>query len=151
MQATGNRPPGTVAAKGAHMSVDMQRFARRYGVPLGSNPHFPMKTLPALRAATGLLGDRDFLPFVSAMFKASWVDGVDVGNPDVIAQISTQAGLDPARIEALATASENKEKLKATTDEAVARGAFGAPTFFVGNDMFFGQDRLDFVAEALAA
>lgn len=149
MQTTGNRPPGTVEAKGRWMQADLERFAKRYGVAYARNPHFPMMTLTVQRAASGLLGRPEFGAYVEAMFHAAWRDGQNIADKAVVAEALTAAGLDAAGILALADDPANKERLKATTDEAVARGVFGAPTFFVGDEMHFGQDRLDWVEEAL--
>jgi len=151
MQTTGNRPPGTVEAKGRWMKADLGRFARRYGVPYAMNPHFPMMTLTVQRAAVGLLGKPEFERYVAAVFNAAWRDAKNIADKAVLADVLTAAGLDAAGILALADDPANKETLKANTDEACARGVFGAPTFFVGDEMHFGQDRLDFVEEALAA
>jgi 2-hydroxychromene-2-carboxylate isomerase len=150
MQTTGNRPPGTVEAKGRWMQADLARFARRYGVPFARNPHFPMMTLLTQRIAVGIVDTPDFERYLAAVFNAAWRDGKNIADKAVLAEALTSAGLDAAKLIAMADDPANKEKLKANTDEAVARGAFGAPTFFVGDEMHFGQDRLDFVEEALA-
>ena len=152
-QATGNASPVTVPAKGKYMLTDLARFARRYGVPMRFNPHFPINTLALMRGAVGLqLRDPGrFDGYVTAMFRAMWVEGRNMGDPAVVAEVLAQAGLDPQWILALTGDPAVKDALKAATEEAVRRGAFGAPTMFVGGQMFFGQDRLDFVREALAA
>jgi len=151
-QATGNASPATVAAKGRHMNDDMARFAKRYGVTLVVNPHFPINTLTLMRGATGvqLRLPARFDAYLRGVFKAMWVDGLNLNDPVVAAKALVDAGFDPAEVMALAADAEVKAALRATTEEAVARGAFGAPTMFVGDAMFFGQDRLDFVREALA-
>jgi 2-hydroxychromene-2-carboxylate isomerase len=152
-QATGNASPITVPAKGKYMLTDLARFAQRYGVPMRFNPHFPINTLALMRAAVGVQ-QRDparFGDFVSAMFRAMWVDGRNMGDPQAVAEVLAGAGFDPQAVLALTTDPAVKEALKAATEEAVRRGAFGAPTMFVGAQMFFGQDRLDFVREALAS
>jgi 2-hydroxychromene-2-carboxylate isomerase len=150
MQTTGNRPPGTVEAKGRWMQADLARFARRYGVPFARNPHFPMMTLLTQRIAVGIVDTPDFERYLAAVFNAAWRDSKNIVDKAVLAEALTSASLDAAKLTAMADDPANKEKLKANTDEAVARGAFGAPTFFVGDEMHFGQDRLDFVEEALA-
>jgi len=150
MQTTGNRPPGTVEAKGRWMQADLERFAKRYGVDYVRNPHFPMLTLTVQRAACGLVERPGFEAYLEAIFNAAWRDAKNIADKAVVAEVLTAAGLDAAEILALAEDPANKEKLKANTDEAIARGAFGAPTFFVGEEMHFGQDRLDWVEAALA-
>ncbi|MEP7298279.1 MAG: 2-hydroxychromene-2-carboxylate isomerase [Burkholderiales bacterium] len=150
-QATGNASPVMVAAKGRYMDADMPRFARRYGVPLAKNPHFPINTLTLMRMATGvqLKQPARFEAFVRGVFKAMWVEPLNLNDPSVAAKALIDVGFDPAEMMALAADAEVKAALRATTEEAVARGVFGAPTMFVGPEMFFGQDRLDFVREAL--
>jgi 2-hydroxychromene-2-carboxylate isomerase len=80
-----------------------------------------------------------------------WKGRKNMGDPEVLAAVLGDAGLDAAALLALAESPEAKDRLKVNTESAVARGAFGAPTFFVEDEMFFGQDRLDFIEEALAA
>jgi 2-hydroxychromene-2-carboxylate isomerase len=151
-QATGNASPANVAAKGRYMNDDMARFAVRYGVPLVVNPHFPINTLTLMRGAAGvqLRMPARLDDYLRGVFKAMWVDGLNMNDPAVAAQALQAAGFDPAEVIALTNDAEVKAALRATTEEAVARGVFGAPTMFVGDTMFFGQDRLDFVREALA-
>ena len=152
-QATGNASPATVAAKGRYMTVDLGRFAQRYGVDFKMNPHFPINTLPLMRGVIGmqLRQPARFEAFLSAVFTALWVQGANLNDPAVTAATLVAAGFDPAEVFALVNDADIKAALKANTEEAVARGVFGAPTVFVGDTMFFGQDRLDFVREALAA
>jgi 2-hydroxychromene-2-carboxylate isomerase len=150
-KATGNASPVTVPAKGRWMGQDLLRWARRYGVPWAWNPHFPINTLTLMRGATGLqMREPAALPrYLDAVFAALWREGRNLGDPAVLAATLAEAGFDPAHLAALAADPEVKARLVADTDAAVARGVFGAPTCFVGGQMFFGQDRLDFVREAL--
>lgn len=149
--ATGNHSPTTVPAKGKYMMDDLARFARRYGVPFKHNPYFPINTLTLMRAATGLQmrESAKFLACVDAMFRAIWVDGKDMNDPATVGAALQAAGFDPQALLALAAEPEVKERLKAVTQEAVERGVFGAPTFFVDGQMHWGQDRLDFVKQVL--
>lgn len=151
-QATGNRSPMEVAPKGKYMQGDMERFARRYGVPFRHNPHFPINTLTLMRGALGLQmrEPQKMVPYVDAVYRAIWVDAKDMNDPGTVGAVLQQAGIDAQQLLALAADPEVKEKLKTETQQAVARGVFGAPTFFVGEHMFWGQDRLDFVKEALS-
>lgn len=150
-QATGNASPATVPAKGRYMNADMARFARRYGVPLASNPFFPINTLLLMRGATGaqLRAPERFQDYLRGVFHAMWVAPQNLNDPATAAAALTAAGFDPAEVMGWANDAEVKAALRATTEEAVARGVFGAPTMFVGTEMFFGQDRLDFVRAAL--
>jgi len=151
-KATGNTTPVAIPAKGQYMLAhDLPRFARRYNVPLNINPHFPINTLHLMRAA--IAAQRlDCMPaYVNAMFDAVWVDGKNMGELDVIAQTLADNELDSEALMALSQDPEVKAQLISNTDAAVERGIFGAPTLFMDGEMYFGQDRLDFVEEALQA
>lgn len=150
-QATGNHSPATIPAKGRYTFIDFDRFARRYGVPLRYNPHFPINTLMLMRGAVGMqLRDPErFADYCAAMFQAIWVESLDMNDAGVVGQALHRAGFEPQALLALSQEPDVKAALKAATEEAVARGVFGAPTFFVGDQMFWGQDRIDFVKEAL--
>jgi 2-hydroxychromene-2-carboxylate isomerase len=152
-QMTGNASPATVPAKGVYMGTDLARFARRYGVPFGFNPYFPINTLTMMRLATGVARSRpaDFDLFLGAIFPAMWVDGKNLGSAEVLMETLRASGLPANEIVAMASDPAVKDALKAETENAVARGIFGAPSIFVDDELFFGQDRLDFVREALAA
>jgi 2-hydroxychromene-2-carboxylate isomerase len=152
-QATGNVSPAAVPLKGSYMNADMARFARRYGVPLATNPYFPINTLMLMRGAAGaqLRAPARFDAYLQGVFKAMWVEPQNLNDPALVAGVLVAAGFDPAEVLGWANEAEVKAALRANTEEAVARGVFGAPTMFVGKEMFFGQDRLDFVREALAA
>jgi 2-hydroxychromene-2-carboxylate isomerase len=150
-QATGNASPAAVPLKGRYMNADMARFARRYGVPLATNPYFPVNTLTLMRGAAGaqLRAPARFDAYLRAVFKAMWVEPLNLNDPAIAAGALAAAGFEPAEVMGWANDAEVKAALRANTEEAVARGVFGAPTMFVGSEMFFGQDRLDFVREAL--
>jgi 2-hydroxychromene-2-carboxylate isomerase len=152
-KATGNASPVTIPAKGKWLLEDLARAARKDGVPLGYPPGFPINTLSLMRAATGLQlrQPERFAPYVDAMYDALFGQPKDMRDEKIVAATLAAAGFAPAEILALAADPEVKQALIRNTEEAVARGVFGAPTFFVGSDMFWGQDRMDAVAEALAA
>jgi 2-hydroxychromene-2-carboxylate isomerase len=150
-QATGNTSPVTVPAKGRYMAGDIARFAARYGVPFTHNPHFPINTLVLMRAAVGVQQrwPERFDAYLQAVFHAMWVEPRNLNDAAEVMAMLGNAGFDPAAMQALAAEALVKDALRANTEEAVARGVFGAPTMFVGGVMYFGQDRLDFVREAL--
>jgi 2-hydroxychromene-2-carboxylate isomerase len=148
-KATGNRSPIEVDAKGKWMWRDLDNHARRYGVPFNPNPHFPIGTLHLMRGAYAVPSE-DLKRYSDAIFEAIWVEGRDLNQPKLISETLSKAGFDARHIFAAVEQDEVKARLKAVTEDAVARGAFGAPTLFVDDQMFFGQDRLDFVAEACA-
>lgn len=151
-QATGNASPAAVPVKGAYTRRDLARYARRYGVTLNDNPFFPIITLMLMRGAVGIQMHKPerFQDYLRAAFKALWIDALDLNQPALTAAALRDGGFDIDEVVALANGPDVKAALRATTDEAVARGVFGAPTMFVGDEMFFGQDRLDFVREAIA-
>jgi 2-hydroxychromene-2-carboxylate isomerase len=151
-KATNNASPAAIPAKGAWMQIDLARFARRYGVQYVHNPHFPINTLMLMRGATGMQMHDEalFLRYVDAVFRAMWERPRDMGDLSTVRAVLEEAGLDTTLLLQLVEDPAVKEKLKQDTGASVARGLFGAPTMFVGEDMFFGQDRLDFVKEALS-
>lgn len=150
-QATGNKSPMEVPAKGRYMLADLERFARRYDVPFRHNPHFPINTLLLMRGATGLQMREPgrFQAYVDAVFRAIWDQAENMNDPATVGRVLQAAGFDAQALLALAADQEVKDRLKAVTQDAVARGVFGAPTFFVDGQMYWGQDRLDFVKEAM--
>lgn len=151
-KATGNASPATIPAKGRYMFQDLDRYAKRYGVPLKFNPHFPINTLMLMRAVTGmqLRHPERFQAFIDCLFHALWVEGRSLDDLATVASVLTQNGFDPNEVLALTADEEVKATLKDNTEKAVQRGVFGAPSMFVDHQLFFGQDRLDFVLEALS-
>ena len=150
-KATGNHSPAETPAKGKWLQQDLQRWARRYGVVFKHNPYFPVNTLTLMRGAAGMqMRGPDFHKYLDAVFHAMWGEPRNLGDPHVLAEVLRQAGFDADAFQSLVNDPAVKEQLKSNTEEAVARGVFGAPTFFVGEEMYWGQDRLEFVAEALA-
>lgn len=151
-KATGNTSPVAVPAKGRWMKEDLTRWARRYRVAFAFNPYFPINTLGLMRGAAGMQMRRPhvFEHYVEAIFRAMWVSARNLADAAVLQSVLADAGLDSEEFAALVADPEVKNRLIANTEEAVTRGVFGAPTCFVGTQMFFGQDRLDFVREALA-
>ncbi len=152
-QATGNQSPMMVPAKGSYMQRDLALHAQRYGVRFQHNPHFPINTLILMRAATAvqLQQPQRLADYLDAVFRAIWVDQKNMNDPQVVASVLEAASFDPAALLAQAADPQVKERLKQVTQNAVARGVFGAPTFFVDGQMFWGQDRLEFVKQALKA
>jgi 2-hydroxychromene-2-carboxylate isomerase len=137
---------GFAAPKQSFQHEDMQRFARRYRVPFAFPTRFPLRTVLPLRVVL-LAGDRA-AALTRALFHAAWADDSDISDPAVVQRICEQAGADPELVRR-AEEPEAKELLKQTTDEAAARGLCGAPSFVVGESVFWGQDRLLFAEKAL--
>ena len=152
-QATGNASPMTVPAKGRYVFVDFKRFADGYGVPLNMNPHFPIITTTLMRMVTALQMHKDprMQTLMDTVFQAIWVDSRNLNDPVTVGQVLTDAGFDAATLLAMANEQATKDQLKAVTMKAVERGVFGAPSFFVGEEMFWGQDRIEQVKAALKA
>lgn len=148
-KATGNSSPAALAQKSRWSAFDMPMWARHYGVPFRRNPFFPVNTLALMRGAAAAQIDGLFERYHPAIYKAMWVDGRNLNDIAEVAEVLTAAGLDARQFGTRIQDQDAKDRLKATTDEAVARGVFGAPTSFVGDMMFFGNDRLPFVEMAL--
>lgn len=151
MKATGNQPPAMVPARGIYMMTDLQRWSALYKVPFQMSPHFPLNTLAAMRAACAMSVERPdrFRAFADACFQAAWVSGKNLADREVLASLSAEE--DRALVMSAPDEARWKDALKKNTEEAVAAGAFGAPSFVVGKDeLFFGNDRLDLLAWRLS-
>ena len=150
-KATGNHSPAENPAKSKWMQQDLRRWAQRYSVAFNHNPCFPVNTLTLMRGAVAMqMQGPIFHKYMDAIFHAMWGEPRNLGAPDQLEAVLRQAGIDVDGFHTLVGDPAVKEQLKKNTEEAVARGVFGAPTFFVGEEMYWGQDRLEFVAAALA-
>ena len=154
-KATGNKAPmiqyAEAPAKLAYENLEMQRFIARHGLTkFRLNPHFPVNTLTIMRGAIVAEDEGNLDDYVDAVNRAMWEDELKMDDPEAIATFLSANGFDGPALLARTQEPEIKAKLVANTETAVARGVFGIPTFFVGDEMFFGKDRLDQVAEALA-
>ncbi len=150
-QATGNASPAMIPAKGRYLFADLARFATRYGVPYGLPAGFPVNTLTLMRGVVGtqLRSPERFEVLLAVLFNGLFAQRRNLSDSAMLGQTLAEGGFDPQAFLALAADDEVKAALRQATEAAVARGVFGAPTCFVGDEMFFGQDRLDFVEEAL--
>ncbi|MET0154161.1 MAG: 2-hydroxychromene-2-carboxylate isomerase [Candidatus Binatia bacterium] len=150
LKATGNASPMAVAAKGAYMGRELERWAQRYGVRFASNPFsFPSNTLRLMRGAVASQKLAVFEAYHRVVFDAVWGRPLDLGAEATFRSVLQSASIDPERLLGTIEEEGTKNELRRNTDEAVRRGVFGAPTFFVGEDMFWGNDRLDWVEAAL--
>ncbi|MBI3994283.1 MAG: 2-hydroxychromene-2-carboxylate isomerase [Candidatus Lambdaproteobacteria bacterium] len=149
-KAVGNRPPVEVEAKGRWLFKDVERCARKAGIPYVKNSAFPIMTIGLMRGAVAAEDDGLLEPYVAAMFPAMWRDDRNLADPAVASEVLLAAGLDARRLLQHSEDPAVKERLKANTEEAQRRGAFGAPSFFVGDELFWGFDRMHFVEDALA-
>ncbi len=150
LKATGNASPMAVPAKGAYMGQELVRWARRYGVRFALNPFsFPSNTLRLMRGAVASQGLGVFEGYHRAVFDAVWGRPLDLGEEATFRSVLQSASIDPQRLCDAIEQEVTKNELRRNADEAVRRGVFGAPTFFVGEEMFWGNDRLDWVEQAL--
>ena len=136
----------------AYERLEMKRFIVKHGfTKFRLNPHFPVNTLIVMRGLIAAERSGVAEPYRAAVLKAMWEDGEKMDDPEVIVRVLTAAGLDGQALLAATQDPAVKQALVANTEAAVARGVFGIPTFFVGNEMFFGKERLGQVEELLAA
>ncbi|HYC05746.1 MAG TPA: 2-hydroxychromene-2-carboxylate isomerase [Azospirillaceae bacterium] len=149
-KSVGNASPVTLEAKGRWFRLDMDRHAARYGVPLVWPQRFPLDGLPLMRGAVAAERAGRLVEYGDAIYGGMFGRGLDMNDPDILADVLSAAGFDPDALMAQAQSPEVKQALRAATDAAVALGVFGVPTFFIGGEMWFGQDRLGWVEEALA-
>lgn len=149
MEAAGNRPPATVPNKGKWMMRDLGRWAALYGLEYRRNDKFPQMTLHHMRGALALMGTDQFRPMIDRLYRALHVENQVIDDPANMAKLLAEVGIDPQEFMAKISDPAIKDQLKANTQGAFERGAFGAPTFFIGDTMHFGQDRLWMVAEDL--
>ncbi|WOH79188.1 2-hydroxychromene-2-carboxylate isomerase [Bradyrhizobium sp. BEA-2-5] len=140
-----------VPLKARYMTKDLQDWARSAGLAIKMPPTvFPVNSVKAMRGCI-LLGNEKMVPFARAVFEAYWGDDKDISQDAVLTEICTKLGIDPAKFLAGISEQGIKDQLKANTEEVVARGGFGSPTIFVNKtDMYFGNDRLPLIREALA-
>jgi 2-hydroxychromene-2-carboxylate isomerase len=138
-------------AKLRHRAVDLRRWARRLDLPFRMPQTFPIKTSRALRASLAMRELGLELPFIEAIFKAYWEENdASVADYAGLRRAARQLGVDEDQLEATSESAAIRERLVDETNAALARGAFGAPTMFVGEEMFWGKDRMEFLEEELA-
>ena len=127
--------PGLMPAKKPYLLKDLQRLSRHYEIPLKMPADFPVRTVLAMRALSGLSSE-NIPQAAQILFNAYWSENLDIADPEIVTTLIGQEAVEHAREQKV------KDGLFQTTQEAVERGAFGAPTFFVNDEMFFGHDRL---------
>lgn len=137
--------------KNEYQFLEIERFVKKHGLTkFKFNPHFPVNTLQIMRGAIAAEMENILPKYMDAVMAAMWEDGKKMDDPDVIKAVLDAAGIDGAHILARTGEADVKAKLVANTEEAVDRGAFGIPTFYVDGDIYFGKDRLRDVEEAIA-
>lgn len=152
---TGNAPPfirdADVKGKNAYASLEMRRFIAKHGLHrFRMNPKFPFNSVNLLRMLVSLDGD-DQIRLIEALTPAIWEQGLDVGDAAAVAAVLTAAGFDAQALAAKTQDAAIKQALMDNTEKAVERGTFGIPTFFIGDEMFFGKERLGQIEEMLAS
>lgn len=153
-KATGNQSPATAYAhvrnKPEYERLEIERFVRQHDIKgFGFSPYFPVNTLSLMRGAIAARALGVFARYVDEMYRYMWVDHKKLDDPAVLAAALTQSGFDAARLAEMSGSPAVKAELIANTERAVERGAFGAPTFFVEGEMWFGKDRLRDVQQAI--
>jgi 2-hydroxychromene-2-carboxylate isomerase len=136
-------------AKRNYEMLEFDRFVKAFALPFTMNPHFPINSLYLMRCAVAAQRLGCFMPYVETIMTAMWEDKANTGDLAVVKDLLDKAGLDSAAILSKAEDPEVKAELAANTEKAAARGAFGVPTFFVGDEMFWGKERLAQVEAAL--
>ena len=150
---TGNAPPfirdAEVKGKNTYANLEMQRFIAKHGLHrYKMNPKFPFNSINLLRMLVSLESD-DQIKFIDALIPAIWEDGLDVTDVAAVATVLTKAGFDAESLAAKAQDPAIKQAVIDSTEKAVERGVFGIPTFFIGEEMFFGKERLGQIEEML--
>ena len=147
--ASRDRP---VPAKARYMLKDLQDWARLYGLKIKMPPTvFPVNSVKVMRACVLLESEGALVDFADAAFEAYWSRDEDISSDPVIAGICARSGVDFARLSERISTPEIKDRLRANTDQLIARGGFGSPTLFVGeSDMYFGNDRIDLALSTVA-
>jgi 2-hydroxychromene-2-carboxylate isomerase len=148
MQATNNKPPSFIPEKGRYIMKDIQRWAKHYQIPLKMNSIFPQNTLNALRLAIVCQHEDCFELVHQSLFDAMFINNKNLSKLKVLSEIIHQHSLDLEYFMSKIMEDSIKDELKRNTDDAISRGVFGAPTFFIEDEMFFGNDRLDFILDA---
>lgn len=153
---TNNQPPMVqfegIKNKNEYNRLESERFIKKHGLTAyNRNPHFPVITVQIMRGAVAAEMDGYLADYVDAVFHHMWEDPKKMDEPDIIQAALEESGLDGEKTMARIQDQEVKDRLFKNTEEAVERGAFGIPTFFVGDEMFFGKDRLREVEEEIEA
>jgi len=151
---TGNRSPAESLAgiknKPEYQNREMQRFIKRHQLDAYRfNPHFPVNTLQIMRGAVAAKRLGVFEKYVDVVFAAMWEQGLKMDDPAVVQSALTSAGLDAAALMAMSQDAEMKAELAANTQSAFDKGAFGSPSFLVGDELYFGKDKLRDVEEEI--
>jgi 2-hydroxychromene-2-carboxylate isomerase len=150
---TNNRSPAEalngIRNKMEYQQLEMRRFIERHKIAFQFNPFFPVNTLALMRGAVAAQRIGVFERYVDQMFRHMWAQPKKMDDPEVLRAALQESGLDAAKLMSLAQDQAVKDELAANTSRSVERGTFGSPTFFVGDEIYFGKDRLREVEEAI--
>lgn len=148
-QLTGNARPISVPAKRKYLAKDIGYWCRYYNIPFKLSSRFPIDTRPAAAGAAAAKRKGKLAEWIETVLQAFFVEDRDIADPLVLGELATKIGLDADDVAAGVNDPAILKEIDAETEAAAKRGVFGAPTFFVGDDMYFGNDRLMFVEQAL--
>ena len=148
-KATGNQPPATVQKKGQYMFNDIQRWAEKLDLKFKMNPFFPILTVPHMRGAI-LAQKNDILEkYMQCMFDSIWVKALNLNDQEILTKVASESGMDPNDFAEGISSDETKDSLRSNTQFAIDKGAFGVPTYFLENEMFWGIDSVKFLIDSL--
>jgi 2-hydroxychromene-2-carboxylate isomerase len=145
----GDDAPSGAGRKARYYMKDLADWAAFCGLQIGQPAVFPVNSVKAMRGCIVAAEHQKLVPYARAVFETYWCDLEDISQDSVLERIAERVGLDPGDVAERVASAPYKERLRANTDELIERGGFGSPTMFVGDDMYFGNDRLELVGAAL--
>ena len=148
-KATGNQPPATVQKKGEYMFKDINRWSKKLGIPFKMNPYFPILTVPHMRGAVLAQRENILEKYMQVMFEAIWVKAMNLNDQEILSNIAEKSGIDPNQFAEEISSDEIKNKLRENTEFAISKGAFGVPTYYLDDEMFWGIDSVKFLLDGL--
>ena len=148
-KATGNQPPATVQKKGEYMFKDINRWSKKLDIPFKMNPYFPILTVPHMRGAVLAQRENILEKYMQVMFEAIWVKAMNLNDQEILTNIAEESGIDPNQFAEEISSDEIKNKLRENTEFAISKGAFGVPTYYLDDEMFWGIDSVKFLLDSL--
>ena len=148
-KATGNQPPATVQKKGEYMFKDINRWSKKLDIPFKMNPYFPILTVPHMRGAVLAQRENILEKYMQVMFEAIWVKAMNLNDQEILTNIAEKSGIDPNQFAEEISSNEIKNKLRENTEFAISKGAFGVPTYYLDDEMFWGIDSVKFLLDDL--
>ena len=148
-KATGNQPPASVQKKGEYMFKDIQRWSKKLNISFKMNPYFPILTVPHMRGAILAQKKNILEDYMQSMFDSMWLKGLNLNDQEILTQVASESGIDPNDFAEGISSDEIKNELKENTQFAIDKGAFGVPTYFLEDEMFWGIDSIKFLLDSL--